>query len=122
WSASPLGARLQATLDRVRARLAIPGVSVTILFPDGSSWTGGSGLADIATLTPVKPRRASACASMSTPFTSALILQLVAEGRLHLADSAATLLPALKKPIDRRITVPMRVDHTSSLQDDILNP
>jgi len=120
--AAALRARLQATLDRVRARLAIPGVSVTILFPDGSSWTGVSGLADIATLTPVKPTTAFAFASMSKTFTSALILQLVAEGRLHLADSAATLLPALKKPIDRRITVAMLLDHTSGLQDYFLNP
>ena len=117
-----LPVRLQAALDRVRAKLAIPGVSVTILFPDGTSWSGASGLADIATLTPVKPTTAFAFASMSKTFTSALILQLVAERRLRLTDSAAALLPPLKKPIDRRITIAMLLDHTSGLHDYFLNP
>jgi D-alanyl-D-alanine carboxypeptidase len=113
---------LQATLDRMRAKLAIPGASVTILFRDGTTWTGVSGLADVATLTPVKPTTAFAFASMSKTFTSALILQLVADGRLRLTDSAATLLPPLKKPIDGRITIAMLLDHTSGLHDYFLNP
>ncbi len=117
-----LGARLQAELDRVRAKLAIPGVSVTILFPDGSRWSGASGLADIATRTPVGPSTAFAFASISKTFTSALILQLAAEGRLRLADSAAGLLPPLRFALDRRITVAMLLDHTSGLADYFLNP
>jgi D-alanyl-D-alanine carboxypeptidase len=117
-----LEARLQATLDGVRAKLAIPGASVTILFPDGSSWNGASGLADIATRTPVAPTTAFAFASMSKTFTSALVIQLISQGRLHLTDSAASLLPRLAKPIDRRITIAMLLDHTSGLQDYFLNP
>jgi D-alanyl-D-alanine carboxypeptidase len=117
-----LRARLQAALDRARSRLAIPGVSVTILFRDGTTWTGVSGLADIAAATPVKPTTAFAFASMSKTFTSALILQLVADGKLRLTDSAATVLPSLKKPIDRRITIAMLLDHTSGLHDFFLNP
>ena len=117
-----LEARLQATLDGVRAKLAIPGASVTILFPDGSTWTGASGFADIATRTPVVPTTAFAFASMSKTFTSALVIQLVSQGRLRLTDSAASLLPGLAKPIDRRITIAMLLDHTSGLQDYFLNP
>jgi len=117
-----LHARLQATLDRVRTKLGIPGVSTTILFPDGTSWTGVSGLADVATRTPVRPSTAFAFASMSKTFLSALIVQLVAEGRFRLTDSAAALLPPLARPIDRRITVAMLLDHTSGLNDYFLNP
>ncbi len=97
-------------------------MSVTILFPDGASWTGTSGLADIAAGTPVSPRTAFAIASMSKTFTSALILQLVDEGRLHLTDSAASLLPLLPIAVDRRITISMLLDHTSGLADYFLNP
>jgi D-alanyl-D-alanine carboxypeptidase len=117
-----LHARLQATLDRVRTRLGIPGVSTTILFPDGTSWTGVSGLADVTGRVPVKPSTAFAFASMSKTFTSALIVQLVAEGRLRLNDLAVTLLPRMAKPIDRRITLAMLLDHTSGLNDYFLNP
>jgi D-alanyl-D-alanine carboxypeptidase len=117
-----LHARLQAALDAVRTKLAIPGASVTILFPDGSSWTGVSGLAEIATRTPVGPTTAFAFASMSKTFTSALIIQLIEAGRLHLNDSAASFLPKVATRIDPRITIGMLLDHTSGLQDYFLNP
>ena len=117
-----LGVRLQATLDRVRAKLAIPGVSVTILLPGGASWSGVSGLADIGTKTPVTADTTFAFASISKTFTSALILQLVGEGRLQLTDRARDHLPKLRFAVDRRITVAMLLDHTSGLADYFLNP
>ncbi len=117
-----LRARLQATLDTVRARLAIPGASVTILFPDGSAWSGSSGLANVAAGTPVTSDTAFAFASMSKTFLSALIIELADAGRLRLTDSASTLLPPLAKRIDPRITVAMLLDHTSGLYDYFLNP
>jgi D-alanyl-D-alanine carboxypeptidase len=117
-----LRARLQAELDRVRGKLGIPGVSVTVLFPDGSSWSGASGHADVAAATPATPNTAFAMASISKTYTSALILQLVVEGKLRLADSAAALLPPLRIAIDKRITVAMLLGHTSGLADYFLNP
>ena len=114
--------RLQATLDRLRAKLAIPGVSATILLPDGTTWTGVSGFADVATRTTVTPDTAFAFASVSKTFTSALIIELIGEGRLRLTDSAATLVPPLRFAIDRRITVAMLLNHTSGLADYFLNP
>src|SRR5258705_6786854 len=50
-SPAPLGVRLQATLDRMRAKLALPGVSAAVVFPDGTSWTGVSRLSDVAART-----------------------------------------------------------------------
>jgi D-alanyl-D-alanine carboxypeptidase len=127
-SASPLPravleTRLAATLDRVRVKLAIPGVSATIIFPDGSSWTGVSGLADIGGEVPVSPNTPFAVASMSKTFTAAEILSLVDEGRLRLSDSAARLVPpGLPIKLDPRITIAMLLDHTSGLADYFLNP
>jgi D-alanyl-D-alanine carboxypeptidase len=115
-------ARLQTTLDRLRAKLGLPGVSASIVFPDGRTWTGVSGLAVVASKTKVAPETAFAFASVSKTFTSALILQLVGEGRLRLSDPAAGLLPKLRLAIDRRITVGMLLNHTSGLADYFLNP
>ena len=115
-------ARLQATLDRLRVKLAIPGLSATILLPDGTSWTGVGGLAVVASQTPVTPETAFAFASVSKTFTSAVVLELVDEGRIHLTDRAADLLPGLAFRIDRRITVAMLLNHTSGLADYFLNP
>jgi D-alanyl-D-alanine carboxypeptidase len=97
-------------------------VQATILFPDGTSWTGASGLADVATKTPVTPDTGFAIASVSKTFTSALILGLVDEGRLRLSDPAVSYLPPLRLKLDRRITVAMLLNHTSGLADFFLNP
>jgi CubicO group peptidase (beta-lactamase class C family) len=117
-----LRARLQATLDKARKTLAMPGVSATVLLPDGTSWTGVSGLADVAAKRPVTPDTAFAYASVSKTLTSAVILQLVDEGGLALTDSAASLVPAgLPIKLNRAITVGMLLDHTSGLPDYFLN-
>jgi D-alanyl-D-alanine carboxypeptidase len=121
-SAEALAGPLQATLDRIRAKLAIPGVSVTVVCADGTSWTGVSGLADVAARTKVTPDTAFAYASISKTFTSAVILQLIGEGRLHLTDSAARFLAPLRFKLDPRITVGMLLNHTSGLADFFLNP
>jgi D-alanyl-D-alanine carboxypeptidase len=91
---------------------------VTILWPDGRSWTGVSGFADVAAKRPVTPDTEFSIASMSKTFTAALILRLVEEGKLALDDPAAPLLPALPGlKIDPRITVRMLLDHTSGIAD-----
>ena len=107
--------RLQRTLDAVRAKLSIPGVSVAIIWDDGRTWTGASGLRNVATGDPMTPGTAFALASISKTFTAAVVLQLVEEGRLGLDQAVAPLLPQFK--LDRRITVRMLLDHTSGLPD-----
>lgn len=112
--------RLQAELDTTRVRLGIPGVSVTVLLPDGTSWTGTSGLADVGGSRAVTPDTAFAVGSISKTFTSALILRLVGEGRIALDTPARGYLPG--SAIDGRITVRQLLDHTSGLYDYFLNP
>ena len=111
---------LQARLDRMREREAIPGISAAILFPDGTLWVGTSGLADVKAKTPVQTDTAFAVASVSKTFTSALILALRDEGKIDLETSVRHYLPDL--PIDRRITVHQLLDHTSGLADFFFDP
>ncbi len=110
---------LKTRLDQARAKAGIPGVSVTILWPDGRSWTGTSGLADVGHKLPVTADTGFALASVSKTFTAALVMRLVEQGRLKLTDPVATLLPGRK--LDPRITVRMLLDHTSGLADFFRN-
>jgi len=112
--------QLQASLERDRRRLGIPGVSVTILFGDGSSWTGISGLADVTGHAPVTADTAFALGSVSKTYTAALIVALAGDGKIDLGAPAATYLPTAK--LDRHITVRMLLDHTSGLDDFFLHP
>ncbi len=111
---------LQARLDQLRERYGIPGVSVTILFPDGSVWLGVSGDADVAEGTPVTPSTSFAIASVSKTFTAALILGLVEDGRIGLDDQVREYLPDLR--ISPKITIRQLLDHTSGLRDYFFHP
>ena len=120
--AHPLAARLQKTLDRFAVAHRLPGASVTITWPDGRTWTGTTGLADVRTGRKVTADTAFAIASMSKTFTSALILSLVDDGKLSLDTKVATILPAVRLgtpgvPIPPGVTVRMLLDHTSGLAD-----
>jgi D-alanyl-D-alanine carboxypeptidase len=111
---------LQRTLNSFRRKAAIPGVSVTVEFADGTSWTGVSGIADIATNSPVTPTTTFAVGSISKTFLATLVLELAAEQKLRLDDRIARYLPELG--LDRRITIRELLDHTSGLYDYFLNP
>ena len=107
--------RLQERLDALRRELGIPGIQASLVYPDGTSWTGVSGQADIASGAPVLPETPFALASISKSFTAAVILQLVGSGELDLDGSVAERLPSLG--LDGRITVRHLLDHTSGLND-----
>ncbi len=113
---------LDRRLDDLRGRTGIPGISVAIIFPDGTTWLGQSGLADISAGTPVRADTAFAVASVTKTFTSALILDLVEDGLIRLDEPVLTYLPELAPNIDKAATVRQLLDHTSGLRDFFLHP
>ena len=116
--------RLQAVLEKGRVDLAAPGLSASILFPDGRLWTGVAGVADLATSRPLTPQTPFPIASVSKTFLAAEILALVGEGRLRLDSPASPLLPGVlvgTKAVNPRITIRQLLDHTSGLGDFLVN-
>ena len=111
---------LKTRLDRIREKYAIPGISVTVIFPDGTMWTGVSGMADVKAGVPVTPDTAFALASVTKTFTGALILQMVEEGDIELDASVAEYLPGLR--VDPKVTIRQLLDHTSGLRDYFFHP
>jgi D-alanyl-D-alanine carboxypeptidase len=112
---------LQARLDRLRERYAIPGVSVAIVLPDGSTWSGVSGFADVPGKLAVTRSTSFAIASVSKTFTAALILALAEDGRIDLDAPVRTYLPGLKK-VSAKVKVRQLLDHTSGLRDYFFHP
>ncbi|MEO6208171.1 MAG: serine hydrolase domain-containing protein [Candidatus Limnocylindrales bacterium] len=106
---------LDARLEALRVEYGLPGVSVAIVFPDGATWIGASGLADVGAAKPVAPDAVFALASLTKTFTSALVLLLAEEGRIGLDARIATYLPELA--LDPAITIRQLLDHTSGLGD-----
>lgn len=113
---------LQRVVDTARVEFGMPGVSAAVRFPDGTTWTGVDGFADVAAGIRVAPETPFALASISKPFVAGVVMGLVEEGRLHLGDSVARLVPGVKlggQTIDPRITVRELLDHTSGLRDHL---
>jgi D-alanyl-D-alanine carboxypeptidase len=119
--APPTRRALQARLDRLRERYGIPGISVAIVLPDGSTWSGVSGLADVETDTAVTRSTSFALASVSKTFTAALILALAEDGKIDLDAPVRRYLPDLKK-VSVKVRVRNLLDHTSGLRDYFFHP
>jgi D-alanyl-D-alanine carboxypeptidase len=108
-------AKLQARLDQIRARYSLPGVAVTIIWPDGRIWTGVSGWADVARRIPVVAGTAFSIGSVSKTFLAALVLELVQEHRLRLDDPVRKWLPSAH--VSKLVTIRELLDHTSGVYD-----
>jgi CubicO group peptidase (beta-lactamase class C family) len=119
--APPTRRALQARLDRLRERYGIPGISVAIVLPDGSTWSGVSGLSDVETDAAVTRSTSFALASVSKTFTAALTLALVEDGKIDLDAPVRRYLPDLKK-VSVKVRVRNLLDHTSGLRDYFFHP
>jgi D-alanyl-D-alanine carboxypeptidase len=113
-------AQLQARLKSIRAKYNLPGVSVTIIWPDGRTWTGVSGWADVGHKVKIVPGTAFSVGSVSKTFIATLILELVQEHKLSLDDRVKRWLPTAR--VSPQVTVRQLLNHTSGLYDFFENP
>ncbi|MHB8958053.1 MAG: serine hydrolase domain-containing protein [Candidatus Limnocylindrales bacterium] len=115
-----LAEKLQADLDASVRLLEYPALAAAVILPDGSSWSGAAGMADLAKGVPATPRTSFAIASVSKTFVAALVLLLAEDGRLSLDDPIAKWLPGLADDgrfAARRVSVRQLLDHTSGIAD-----
>jgi D-alanyl-D-alanine carboxypeptidase len=107
-------------LARYRQKQAIPGVSVTMIFADGTTWTGADGYAVLRGASPMTPDTALAAASISKTFVAAAVMRLVEGRQIGIDEPVVKWLPELG--LDRRITIRMLLEHTSGLHDFFFHP
>jgi D-alanyl-D-alanine carboxypeptidase len=113
---------LQALLDDGVSR-GIPGVSAAIATRDGIVWTGTAGAANARTGALVQTDTLFGMGSITKTLIAVVTLQLVEEGRLHLEDTAASLLGNVVRGIANaeHATITQLLNHTSgvpSWEDD----
>ena len=111
-------ADLQRILDDITTgqdRLA-PGSTAYVAWP-GGDWSGAAGVANVKSRAPMEPDARMRLESVSKIWTATLVLQLVAEGKLQLADSVERWLPGVF-PFGDRITILQLLTHTSGMFDD----
>jgi D-alanyl-D-alanine carboxypeptidase len=107
-----LAVRLQAALDETRAATGTMGVSAAVIMPDGTLWTGVSGVSHPGA--PITTDMLFDMGSTGKNLMAALVLDLVDEGLLSLEDPISKYLPPYPN-VDGAITIRQLLDHTSGL-------
>ncbi|MEP7378503.1 MAG: serine hydrolase domain-containing protein [Chloroflexota bacterium] len=93
--------------------LNIPGMTATLIFPDDSVWSAGSGLADVGLDEAASADVPFVVGSITKTFVSAAIMQLADEGALSIDDPLSNWLP--NYPNADQITLRMLLSHTSGI-------
>lgn len=107
-------ARAQALVQQAYAADE-PGAAVIVTRGDKVVYAGGAGLADVAASRPITADTVFRLASITKQFAAAVVLQLVAEGKLSLDDPVSRFLPRYPDP-GGRATVRQLLNHTSGIK------
>ena len=111
---------LADALDSIRAGAALPGIQAAIVFPDGSTWTGQSGVGVITTAAPVTADTLFSVASITKTFVATLALRLAGRGTIGLDDPLSRYVPSY--PNAAAITLRELLSHTSGIHDLFTSP
>lgn len=108
-------AALQKELDAIRVGRSYPGVSAAIVYPDGSIWTGQSGMAILSPQTPVTADTLFSIGSISKTFVAAAVGRLAMRGTIGLDDPLSKYLPDY--PNASNISLRQMLNHTSGIRE-----
>jgi D-alanyl-D-alanine carboxypeptidase len=92
-----------------------PGAAVIVTRGGQVIYSAGRGLADVGTRRPITPDSVFRYGSITKQFTAAIVLQLVAEGRISLDDPLSRFFPDYPQP-GAAATVRQLLNHTSGIQ------
>ena len=92
-----------------------PGAAVIVTDDGKVVYAAGRGLADIEAKTPITPATVFRMGSITKQFSAAIMLQLVAEGKVSLDDKLSKFLPDFPKP-GADATVAQLLNHTVGVQ------
>lgn len=107
--------RLQALLEQAVSSSATPGIALTVRRNGQEIFSRQAGLANLETGTQVTDASVFRVGSLTKQFAAAMILKLVAAGKLALADPARDYLPFLRR--HEPFTILELLNHTAGVRD-----
>ncbi|NOT33725.1 MAG: serine hydrolase [Candidatus Eisenbacteria bacterium] len=126
-AAKPTAANDAAIVQRLDALLVPlfpadqPGAAILVARNGKPIYRRAFGLANLESKTPVRPEMEFRLASVTKQFTSALVMQLVEQGKLDLDADVTRYLPDFPTH-GERITIQHLLTHTAGLSDLTSNP
>jgi D-alanyl-D-alanine carboxypeptidase len=118
-SATSAHAETQAAIDTLKTSNVAPGAGVVVRDGD-TQWDLTSGTRALGQNLPFGPDHKVRVGSLTKSFTSAMILQLVAEGKVDLDGTVETYLPGVVKGNGydgTKVTIRQLLNHTSGIAD-----
>lgn len=109
-------ARLGELTATAVTSMATPGIALTVWRNGKEIYSSYAGQANLETGTPVVANSVFRIGSLTKQFTAALVLKLVAQGKLSLDDKVQAHLPFLGK--HERFTLAELLHHTAGIHDD----
>lgn len=108
---------LDALVPAEMTRWDVPGLAIVVVREGEVAYLRGFGVADLATGTPVTPDTAFLIASNTKAFTTTVLAQLAARGRLSWDAPVRERLPTLRlpEPLEGRLTLRDAVSHRAGL-------
>ena len=92
-----------------------PGAAVIVTDDGKIVYEAGQGLADVASKKPITPQSVFRIGSITKQFSAAIMLQLVAEGKVSLDDKLSKYFPEYPKP-GADATIAQILNHTVGIQ------
>ncbi|HET7379677.1 MAG TPA: serine hydrolase domain-containing protein, partial [Gaiellales bacterium] len=122
-AAAPTRTDAEASLQKGADALVATGApGVGLLSRNGKRTIGvTSGLGEVSTKTAIRAHDRIRVASVAKTYTATVVLQLVGEGKLRLADPVERWLPGLV-PHGNKISIRQLLNHTSGLADFEYDP
>ncbi len=105
--------RLQVQLERKMQAMHVPGAIIVVHSTRTGDWTTGLGVSNLASHEPMRPGLHMRIGSITKTLTGTVILQLVEQNRLKLADPVAKFEPEV--PDGAHITIRELLDMRSGL-------
>jgi len=105
--------RLEASIDVTMKRMDCPGIVFAVSAPGKSDVVIAKGVGDLATGAPISAGDLFRIGSVTKTFTSTVLLQLAAEGKVNLDDPLSKYEPGF--PNGDHITVRMLLNHRSGI-------
>ncbi len=115
WADPELPVRLDEALEGWAEEFGLYGAAAAVYTPGWLDWTGSTGLQNIQTMEPYTTDTLGRIASITKPFTSTIILQLIDQGLLTLDTTLARFVPAY--PNGEHITVEHLLRHRSGIPE-----
>jgi D-alanyl-D-alanine carboxypeptidase len=119
----PAADSVQEALESFRARLDAPGATAAFVLRDGRGATVATGVSDQESGRPMQPLDRMLAGSVGKTYVSAIVLQLLEEGRVDLDQKITDWFgqePWVERlPNGRDITLRMLMNHTSGIPEHL---